>query len=573
MANSTSAAQQVTLTDVIAQLQNNNKTAERTEKHLSKYFKEIRNSRLQSKENTIEAGQPRPAAGEKSDAYRAGADFNMTNLLNPSKMLMPLLAGATALFGAFSGLRGWEVDALKKIKNFKVTFPTTIGNGLRSMRNSILTKMFGLTPEGNLNRNALGQFTGGRSGSVMAQMGAKIATIREAIMKPFQGIIKFFGGIKTTALNIFGKLKTGIAFILSPFKAIFDFVAGFMSGGGNSAIGGIVKGAAKFGRYFLAFLKPIGAIFSIFAGYKAMMAKQGNLIDKIGAFLGAAVADFIGAPLDLITKVMSWAAKKLGFTNLSESLDKFSFTEMIDNLIGSFFDGINAIVDWFKLLFSDPVGALIKLAQGFKWYAEGISSIFWGMVDSAVGWVTDLFGWTTDDGQTFSLSGWVSGKWEEVKRDLSAGWAGFTDWITSIPSKLSFWAQEKWINMMATFQKAFLEFGDWVSGIPDRLYLNALETLNKKADWLVADSAVESARAAVNSRSSDLANQLAEIDANAAASLANLKAAALAAGVDGHSGQPIIINQNSTGGSSLNAPSTVVTPDASPYDRADRMPI
>ena len=85
----------------------------------------------------------------------------------------------------------------------------------------------------------------------------------------------------------------------------------------------------------------IFAIIDIFKGFKAGEEEYGGILGGIVGSVEGLLKGFIGMPLDLLKKGISFILEKMGFTQVSEALDKFSFTELIGNLVGG-------IVDFFK---------------------------------------------------------------------------------------------------------------------------------------------------------------------------------------------------------------------------------
>ena len=58
---------------------------------------------------------------------------------------------------------------------------------------------------------------------------------------------------------------------------------------------------------------------------------------SLGAGIAEAIADFFGAPLDLLKDLVSWAVGKLGFKNAEKSLDSFSFDQIFKDILRGIF--------------------------------------------------------------------------------------------------------------------------------------------------------------------------------------------------------------------------------------------
>ena len=95
------------------------------------------------------------------------------------------------------------------------------------------------------------------------------------------------------------------------------------------------------------------------------------------------------------------------------TMKEFSFSDLIDKLIGSIWSGIGAVFDWFKLLFTDPVGAIVKLATEYVALITGIGTwLYTAAIKPIFDWVKGIFSWgekdkTTAEGEDkgFSISG------------------------------------------------------------------------------------------------------------------------------------------------------------------------
>ena len=95
------------------------------------------------------------------------------------------------------------------------------------------------------------------------------------------------------------------------------------------------------------------------------------------------------------------------------TMKEFSFSDLIDKLIGSLWAGIGEVFDWFKLLFTDPVKAITDLAKGYVALLTGIGTwLYTTAIKPIFDWVSGIFSWgdkdkTTAEGDDkgFSLSG------------------------------------------------------------------------------------------------------------------------------------------------------------------------
>ena len=206
--------------------------------------------------------------------------------------------------------------------------------------------------------------------------------------------------------------------------------------------------------------------------------------------------------LDLIKDGIAWIAGFLGFGDVEDSLNSFSFSAMFNE----FLDDIYA---WFNLLFSDPVSALSSLFGSLFGSVLSVGDFILDMIKKPLVWLMELFGW--DDAaaatESFSLSGWVMGKWEDVKawftgifswgkeagateeggwsfmKFIGAAWDAVKQWFID---KFTFSAEE-----VAAQKEKWKNLGEWVSlkwqGIKDwfveKFTFSAEEVAASKERW------------------------------------------------------------------------------------------
>lgn len=165
-------------------------------------------------------------------------------------------------------------------------------------------------------------------------------------MAGFQPIMDFAKRIGT----VLGKIFLPITFLMS----VFDFVTGFMDGYDE---GGVMGGLE-------------GGITKLFQG-------------------------IIGMPLDLLKSGVGYILGFFGFDNAKAALDKFSFSQLIDDLVGAIFSGLQ--------------GTFNFLAELFDFSDLSIFSVFSKLIDIvflplnlAINFVKDLFLFTNPN-EPFSL--------------------------------------------------------------------------------------------------------------------------------------------------------------------------
>lgn len=329
------------------------------------------------------------------------------------------LGFVAALGGALTGLvagiaAGLLGNAKKVLGLYKAGLTKTFGGllkGITSPFKSVGTQAKGfLKPATDFFKNISRAFKAGFGGlkTFRATTGqfAKLGffgTIGKTLGNGFRAI-QGFG--KTIAG--FGKSIAGIGKTLAGAK-FFDItkpIKGFMNGvrslktafmpvsKAGGALGGVKKFLAPIGKIakvafnaFKAFGTVIGRLFlpiqivmGIVDGVKGFIDgfknQEGNLFNKLTAGIIGGISGIlqglIGIPLDLLKKGVSFIAGKLGFESFAESLEAFSFKE----LIGTIFDGLNSIwqgiIDFFGNMFS---------AEGRAKNMEKIANIGGGIND------------------------------------------------------------------------------------------------------------------------------------------------------------------------------------------------
>jgi len=266
------------------------------------------------------------------------------------------------------------------------------------------------------------------------------------------------GAIKTpVAISEFktttGKIGASIGKVLKPVIEFFKTAKAFFAGG-ISKIGDFFKGIGSFfarvgkfiplGGKLLTLVKGVPilgqviaivmGIFDFVTGFLDGFKKKGD-DDERGILIrlwDGTVAGIINAfrgmfmiPLDLITKGVAWIAGKLGFDQVEAKmtawLDGGGFTGMFDDLIATvsgavdwIWDGLKNAFEWFKLLFTDPLGALKALAVGYIGMLTDFGGwIYNKAIKPIVDWIGTLFG--AKEGETSkSIETWVGDKLNNI---------------------------------------------------------------------------------------------------------------------------------------------------------------
>ena len=465
------------LDDLVKEVKAQRSATEDLAMTFGEWFEQMQRDRLDQLEEKREQKKTKPAAST-SGAFQAGekftkGGFGLGMLLNPAKMLAPLIAGVTAFAAGIAGLRGWELKAITKateaIDDLRVNTIAKLGNistkaldNFKLFGQDILVKYFGFQVEGTQGRDAQGRFTP-KAGSIKDQLMARITKFQTGIMSFFGFADDATGGVKApTGPTLSERATKAFNTILGPIKSVTKGITDFAAGAGKGIIDFFepyVKGAAKFGSLFGKILWPIGFLFSAFDGVTAYRDGEGkSLIDRLGDGIGGFVGDFIGAPFDLLKSGINWVFDNVFGVQRDENgnvmgegwaawaskkMSEFSFEETIKTLVDAPFNMIQKAVDWVKGLFTDPTTTLQNLwdttvvALGNTPFAT-----IGRLVGDAAEWIKSKFTWSTseDDDNSFDLTQYVKDTWQTVVDRVKQGFEDFGNWVASIPAKLKLMA-------------------------------------------------------------------------------------------------------------------------------------
>ena len=256
---------------------------------------------------------------------------------------------------------------------------------------------------GKFFKGATGVFRGIAKGS---DLGGFFKTIGKVfvsgigkIRTVLSSIGKFFGGIQKSSQLFAGFVKS----FMGPFKMITGF-------------------ASKFGAILGKIFLPITILMSAFDFITGFMDgfDEGGILGGLEGGLSKVFANLIGMPLDLLKSAVGWIAGVFGFDGVKETLNSFSFSQLIKDMIGGIFDGIDGVVTFVKDLFTfDDLS--------FGGIFSKLTDIVFLPLNLAINFVRGLFGWgSEDESEPFRLSTFILGIFGTVK-----------DWVMGIFS----WAE------------------------------------------------------------------------------------------------------------------------------------
>ena len=548
-----------TLSDVVAELKANNKATAQTNKNLDKLVKMMTpdGDDLESKLDK----QRKRQATTKSGAFKAGqktaeAITNPFRLLNPAAMIAPLLTGIAAFSAGLAGLRGWEVAALKKVKTGLSTLGDIAAKGADSLKLGLLRRVFGIGADGE-------KISGlGKKGDL-----TKVMSVEEAVNNRIQALrTKFLNtfGIgadlkpiqdPTDAMKVSAKgslaLRATAAMgkILNPVRSFATGVTDFIKGAGAGLfkfLDPFISGAKTFGSIFSKIMAPIGILISLFDGVKAFNAEEGGLYEKFKAGFSTAIADFIGAPLDLLKSGMTWILKNLLGVEVDEEgkvipgqglkgealrvIKEFSFEDSIKGLINGVFGIGEKAFKWFGDLFTGKLNVIEAMQTRLKeWLGEKASLAEW-IYDKAI---TPLVEWVASKFDIklalpeLDLMTMLTDTYERIKNGFWSSMESLTIWFATMPKRLGLSLEEEWVYTMQKLKVGFVKFGDWVAGLPDSIFLGALQKIkdtvpNWAAKAMGLDESIKGAKLNISNREEITSAAMERIDYDTAKRLGEI---------------------------------------------------
>lgn len=379
----------------------------------------------------------------------AGANITavFARLANLGKLVAGFTAGLAAVAAAFAGMRGWELPVLKRISNIKFDnlFPESLSKTLQQKFLNVRARVLRF-----FNMSAV--LPKGEDGKQIKSIGGQIAN---AFKNAKASILKGFGigadGKLIALQGEDGKFKSPkigrfliqMRSLFSPITKVGAAIGEFFTSGFGSKIVTFMKGGAtKLLAVFGKVLWPIGVLVSAFKGVTDFMDTEGTFYEKFTAGISTALADFVGAPLNLLKDLIAWGLKKLGFDEGAEWLEGVDFVKPIKDMITS-------VMEWFGTLFTDPVTALKQLWTGalnlLVAGATTLTDIYFYPINKVIEWIGSMFGWKTTDeeGNQFKLQTfigdaisdvvtWVKGVFANPVESLKALWTTLLDGVASI---------------------------------------------------------------------------------------------------------------------------------------------
>ena len=274
------------------------------------------------------------------------------------------------------------------IKNSK--FITSIDDLLAGVKSAFSTKFtaFGTALKNNKVFMAIDD--------IVTRFGGVGTKISDA-SKVTGGILKKFTIIDTIADTVRGlinPIKNGLGAIKTGSDALKPFMAGFEP---------IMKFAKTIGSTLGKIFLPITFLMTIFDFVTGFMDgyDEGGVLGGLEGGITKVFQGIIGMPLDLLKKGVGYILGFFGFDNAKAALDKFSFSDLIGDLIGSIFDGLKGVFGFLTNLFDFSDLTIFSVF-------EKLIDIVFLPLNLAVNFLKDIFGFGDPD-KPFSFGEFITG--------------------------------------------------------------------------------------------------------------------------------------------------------------------
>ena len=145
---------------------------------------------------------------------------------------------------------------------------------------------------------------------------------------------------------------------------------------------------------FIAIGAAIGvALYALWEAFKDAK-KTFDETGSIGEALKVGISKFIGTLLgfipNLVLKLVGWVAGLFGFDDFKKKVKAIDPIEFITKKVSGI---VSKIVDWFVLLFKDPIGAIKELVKGYiDVLTDFAGFVYKKAIKPIIDWVGNLFG-------------------------------------------------------------------------------------------------------------------------------------------------------------------------------------
>ena len=309
----------------------------------------------------------------------------------------------------------------------------------------------------------------------LAYIALKAATIKN-ILTPLQNSVKAAAGKVWTFMKLIPPALIALKlFFLSTFlPAVTAFMVPLLP---------IIAIAAAIGV-------ALFALKSAFDDFMCTLDETGSIGEALKVGAAKFMATLIAWPAALVLKLVGWVAGLFGFDDFKSKVDAIDPIQFISDTIS---DMISGIVDWFNLLFTDPIAAITSAVGGYiSLFTDFGGFVYKKAIKPAIDWIGGLFGVEDASGQ---MEGYIGKKLDNIINFAGAIYDKYikpiVDWFSNLFSTAVKDVKEspagksigKAMDMAKNFTKTALlsvlpkpggsklSVGYWASkAIPDSLY-------------------------------------------------------------------------------------------------------
>ena len=319
---------------------------------------------------------------------------------------------------------------------------------------------------------------GGKLAKLFKPITSFFDKFRNRIGNLWKSIKKFFKPVTDTLKSIGTKIKNignSIKSLLSPIfggatkPGLFTRLMNIILK--NPVIKGMTaffKGlGSMLGKIFLPITIIMG-VFDFVTGFMDGYEKEGSIIDGIEGGITKVFDTLIAMPLDMLKSAVSWILGKFGFTEAEKTLDAFSFSKLLSDMIGGLFQTykdifakitsvLTGIWDSFIGIFTSTGEADEKgMVEKALVFVYKILTLPFDLIKDTVSWLLGAFGFENAEK---SLDSWSFAK---IYEDLIGAVFGFMDGAFEFVKSL-----------FTEPKKAFEKIGKWF----DKLFADPIGTI------------------------------------------------------------------------------------------------
>jgi hypothetical protein len=245
-------------------------------------------------------------------------------------------------------------------------------------------------------------------GKLFAPLKALMSFVKES------KVFKALGGLGAKIKPVLTSIKNVFEPVTKFFSKMFGMAKTFVTGADTAK--GILKFASKFGSILGKIFLPITLLMSAFDFISGFMKgyEEGGILGGLKEGLNKLFRGLIGMPLDLLKSAVGWILGVFGFDNAKKSLESWSFSDLIGDIVYGFFDMISGVVDWIGNLFTDPVAAVMSLIGGYLGIIKDFGGwIYKKAIKPIVDWIGTLFGLKEGEASK-GIEDWIGTKLDKI---------------------------------------------------------------------------------------------------------------------------------------------------------------